>query len=353
MTFYKFLLIICLSFISCTDQNRQEDNFSPEMIKAVDLSFLPEAQSENAIYNYNSQLCDPLKLLKTKGCNYVRIRLWHNPTNEHSSFDEVKSLCKRVREAKMGVWLTVHYSDTWADPGHQSTPSAWSGLSFQELKIQVTHYTTQIMRELRPDIIQIGNEINSGFLHPHGHLMQNEIQCIELLQTAIHVVNQERRATKVMIHYAGLNGSSWFFNKMQTLNYDFIGISYYPIWHGQSLDLLNETITNLGNTFQRPVIIAETSYPFTLGWNDWTNNVVGLPEHLIPGFPASPQGQKDYLLTIKNIVANNSHASGFAYWGAEWIAFRGPQATNGSSWENQTFWDFQGNALPILDIFQN
>lgn len=339
--------------MSCYDEDRQNNILSTEIIKAVDLSFLPEAQSENAIYLNSNELIDPLKLLKSKGCNYIRVRLWHNPVTIHSSFDEVKSLCKRIRDAQMGVWLTVHYSDTWADPGHQQTPAAWSSLTFENLKIEVTNYTSQIIRELKPDIIQIGNEINTGFLHPFGHLINNEAQCIELLKTAINVVNNERRATKVMIHYAGLTGSSWFFDKMQSLNYDFIGISYYPIWHGQSLEFLNQTITNLGQTHQRPVIIAETSYPFTLGWNDWTNNVVGLDEHLIPGFPATPEGQKDFMLAIKDMVSINQFAIGFAYWGAEWIAFRGPQATNGSSWENQAFWDFQGNTLPVIDIFEN
>jgi arabinogalactan endo-1,4-beta-galactosidase len=352
---YKFLFISALLFqcLGCINVEMAQDSSVPTFIKGADLSFVPEALSANVIYKYNNELCDPIKLLKQKGGNYIRVRLWHSPTNSHSSFEEVRELSKRIRAAEMNLWLTVHYSDTWADPGHQQIPQAWANLSFQQLKIEMANYTRQIMREIKPDIIQIGNEINSGFLHPHGHLIQQEAQCLDLIKTAITVVNNERRATKVMLHFAGIDGANWFFNKMTGLNFDLIGLSYYPIWHGQNLNLLNQTITQLGQQHQKPVILAETSYPFTLGWNDWTNNVVGLNEHLIPAYPATPQGQKDYMLALKNLISSNIHAKGFCYWGGEWTAFRGPQATNGSSWENQAFWDFSNNALPILDVYED
>jgi len=348
-----YTTIILLQCLACTTIESSQDAATSPMIKGVDLSFFPEAKSVNATYLYNNEPCDPIKLLKQKGCNHVRVRLWHSPSTIHSNFDEVKTLCKSIRAAKMQVWLTVHYSDNWADPSHQQLPQSWSNLNFQQLKIEMANYTKQIMNELKPDIIQIGNEINNGFLHPHGHLIQNENQCLELLKIAINTINNERRATKIMLHFAGLDGANWFFNKMVGLNYDLIGLSYYPIWHGHDLNLLNQTITQLGQQHQKPVILAEISYPFSLGWNDCTNNIVGLKEHLNPNFPATPQGQKDFMMTIKNLISSNSHAKGFCYWGAEWTAFRGSQATNGSSWENQTFWDFNNNALPILDIYED
>ena len=155
-----------------------------------------------------------------------------------------------------------------------------------------------------------------------------------------------------MIHYAGIgSGATWFFNKMSSINYDYIGLSYYPVWHGKNLSDLNTTITTLGQTHNKKVIIAETAYPFTLNWNDWTNNIVGQNDQLIPTYPASNDGQKNFILAIKNLVKQNSKGLGFCYWGAEWIAFRGPTATNGSSWENQALWDFNNNALPVMDAF--
>ena len=99
------------------------------------------------------------------------------------------------------------------------------------------------------------------------------------------------------------------------------------------------------------MIIAETAYPFTLGYNDYTNNILGLANQLVPTYPATNQGQMEFLLAIKNLVKQNSRGLGFCYWGAEWVAFRGPTATNGSSWENQALWDFNNNALPVMDAF--
>jgi arabinogalactan endo-1,4-beta-galactosidase len=252
----------------------------------------------------------------------------------------------------MKVWLTVHYSDTWADPGSQTPPSDWTSLSFANLKTAVSNYTTLLMTEIQPDIIQIGNEINSGFLWPQGHLINNESQCLQLISAASTAIRSQSATTKIMIHYAGIgSGATWFFNKMSSINYDYIGLSYYPVWHGKILSDVNATITSLGETHNKKVIIAETAYPFTLGYNDYTNNILGLANQLVPTYPATNQGQKEFLLAIKNLVKQNSRGLGFCYWGAEWVAFRGPTATNGSSWENQALWDFNNNALPVMDAF--
>jgi arabinogalactan endo-1,4-beta-galactosidase len=155
-----------------------------------------------------------------------------------------------------------------------------------------------------------------------------------------------------MIHYAGIgNGASWFFNKMSALDYDYIGLSYYPIWHGKSLSDVTSTINSLSQTHDKKVLIAETAYPFTLGWNDWTNNIVGLDNQLIPTYSATADGQKKYLLAIKSLLKQTTNGIGFCYWGSEWVAFRGTESTNGSSWENQALWDFNNNALPVMDAF--
>lgn len=99
------------------------------------------------------------------------------------------------------------------------------------------------------------------------------------------------------------------------------------------------------------MLIAETSYPFTLGWNDWTNNIIGLTNQLHPNYPATPEGQRDFLQKIKTTVQNTPSGLGFCYWGTEWIAFRGSQATNGSSYENQALWDFNNKLVPAASVF--
>ncbi len=337
--------------VSCSKE--EETTKTLTFIKAADMSYLPLIESEGTVF-YNNQLVaeDALQTLKKSGCNTIRIRLWHSPSDHHSGFNEVKLLAQRVKSLGMKVWLTVHYSDTWADPGQQSKPSAWNNLSFNQLKSQFEQYTQQIVTQIHPDIIQIGNEINNGFVFPEGNLTNNESQFLSLLASASNVIRAQSPSTKIMLHYAGIQGASWFFSKTAAIDYDYIGLSYYPVWHGTDLNLLQQTLTSLGQTYSKKVLIAETSYPFTLGWNDWTNNVLGQTNQLHPNYPATLDGQKNFLEQIKATIQQTPNGVGFCYWGAEWIAFRGTQASNGSSWENQALWDFNHKSVPAMTIFK-
>lgn len=349
----KYVLgLLVLVLYSCSsnheDQNKNDAN---TLIKAADMSFLPLIESENGVFKYNNTIQDPLLTLKNSGCNTIRLRLWHTPSDEHSGIAEVKSLSLRCRQLGLKIWLTVHYSDTWADPSNQTKPASWQNMNFGSLKNAVSAYTSQIMDEINPDIIQIGNETNDGMLWPEGKISSNETQFLDLVSTAVSIVRQKSNTTKIMLHYAGLSGANYFFNKVTTIDYDYIGLSYYPIWHGQNLDTLQNTINQLGQTYAKKVLIAETAYPFTLNYNDFTNNIVGLQNQLISTFPATEIGQKEYFTAIHNLIKQNAFGLGYCYWGAEWIAFRGPTAVNGSSWENQALWDFNSNALPALSVF--
>jgi arabinogalactan endo-1,4-beta-galactosidase len=110
-------------------------------------------------------------------------------------------------------------------------------------------------------------------------------------------------------------------------------------------------MNSLGQLYSKKVLIAETAYPFTFGYNDYTNNIIGLPSQILPAYPATESGQSGFLSAIKNTVKQSSYGIGFCYWGSEWVAFRGPTSTNGSPWENQALWDFNNNALPVMDAF--
>ncbi|AWI25339.1 glycoside hydrolase family 53 protein [Flavobacterium pallidum] len=348
-----FLFLIIAVFSSCSGDDKKTGGnpVTEEFIRAADLSTLPEAESAGAAYKNNLQTEDAITTLKNAGCNTIRIRLWKDPATSHSGLAEVKALATRVKNAGMKVWLTVHYSDTWADPGNQTTPTAWQALSFADLKNAISAYTSTILSEIHPDIFQIGNETNDGFLWPKGKITTNEAQYLQLVTAASATIRSEAPGTKIMLHFAGMTGSDWFFNKVAAIDYDYIGLSYYPVWHGKSLTDVKNTIESLGTTYNKKVIIAETAYPFTLQWADWTNNIVGLENQLIPGFPATSAGQKDFLNALKSSVKSTSKGFGFAYWGGEWLSFRGPEATNGSTFENQALWDFNHNALPVMAVF--
>lgn len=345
-----FFLLLTITIFSCSS-NSSSEPVADEFIRGADMSYLPLIESEGTIYKHNNTAEDAITTLKNAGCNAIRIRLWKNPADVHSGLTEVKTLAQRVRAAGLKVWLTVHYSDTWADPGSQTKPVTWQSMDFNTLKISVTDYTNQIMTEINPDIIQIGNETNDGMLWPEGKLSTNESQYLQLVSAATTAVRSNSTTTKIMLHHAGITGSDWFFSKVAGMDYDYIGLSYYPIYHGTSLVTLQNTMNTLGQLYDKKVIIAETAYPFTFGYNDYTNNIVGLSSQIIPAYPATNDGQKQYLSAIKNTVKQSTHGFGFCYWGSEWVAFRGPTATNGSPWENQALWDFTNNSLPVMDAF--
>lgn len=360
----KYILIIALLIVtaiqfSCSGDDAKDVPKVDEpvsegaFIRAADISYLPEMETAGTKFYSNGKVQDMITTLKNAGCNTIRIRLWKNPSNGHSGLTEVKNLAQRVKQAGLNVWLTVHYSDTWADPGVQTIPEEWKNLSFTDLKTAVSTYTSKIIDEINPDIIQIGNEINSGLLWPQGNLISNEQQCIALLSAASAAVRTKAPNAKIMIHYAGVNGSDtdWFFNKMKSIDYDYIGLSYYPVWHGKDLATVKSTIDALGKKYSKKVLIAETAYPFTLASNDWTNNIVGLENQLVPGYPATPAGQRTFVLAIKNLVKSSEYGQGFAYWGGEWVAFKGKQAASGSTFENQAFYSFDNNALSVLQAF--
>ncbi|WP_235924307.1 glycoside hydrolase family 53 protein [Flavobacterium lotistagni] len=358
--FFSFNILASMLLCSCAENEVSTPAASAKMtrpilvkslIKSADVSYLPLIESEGTIYKNNNQPQDALLTLKRAGCNTIRIRLWKNPSDGHSGLAEVKTLALRARAMGFKIWLSVHYSDTWADPGSQTKPQEWANLNFEQLKAAVASYTTTVMSEIRPEIYQVGNETNDGFLFPQGKLSVNEGQYLQLVQSAVTVIRAQSSTTKIMLHYAGVSGASWYFNKVQNIDYDYIGLSYYPVWHGQDMNLLATTINSLSQTYQKKILIAETAYPFTLGWNDWTNNIVGLSNQLVPAYAATPTGQKNFMIAIRNLLLNSTNGIGFSYWGSEWVAFRGPQATNGSTFENQALWDFNLNALPVMDAF--
>jgi arabinogalactan endo-1,4-beta-galactosidase len=322
----------------------------PSYLKACDLSFLPEMRLDGVAFkNTEGQLEDPLETLKKQGMNAVRLRLW-NGQNGLNTLENVKTYSDEIKSKGLLTWITVHYSDTWADPGSQTKPASWSNASFEVLKDSIYEFTYKAVLKLKPDYIQIGNEINSGLLWPEGH-SNNSFQMRALLAEGIRACRNASPATKIIIHYAGYQYASIFYAGLQNLNYDIIALSYYPIWHGKDMKDLENKMIDLKETYKKEVIIAETSYPFTFDWADWTNNIIGGNNQIVPTIPATADGQKVFLTTLNNHI-KQAEGFGWCYWGAEWVASKGDQASNGSSWENQALWDFDFKALPAVTTFK-
>jgi arabinogalactan endo-1,4-beta-galactosidase len=201
-----------------------------------------------------------------------------------------------------------------------------------------------------PEYIQIGNEVNQGMLWNFGKLSNfndtnwNYFKAIQ--EAAIAKIKTLSPSTKIILHYAGLQGAYGYYTKAQQMQipFDLLGISYYPWWHGDLTDLKN-CIAQL-NQFSKPIILAETAYPFTLNWNDWTNNIVGTSNQLLPSLPASALGQSNFIDSLWKIMnpTNQNQTYGICYWAPEYVAYKGAQDTSASPWENLCLFDFQNNA---------
>lgn len=323
---------------------------------AADLSFYPQITADNFVFkNAAGEEVELMQFLKDKGINLVRARLWHSPEDEHSSLTEALALAQEVKIAGMNFYLDFHYSDTWADPGNQAIPSAWADLSFEELETALYDYTKDVLEQFEsqgtlPVMVQLGNETNTGFLESKGRMEGDNTNFKRLMGKALEAVRDVSPEIQTMIHYAGNSGATNYFTSLTDLDFDVIGISYYSRWHTQSLSVLSSELNALAR-LNKNVFIAETAYPFTHGWNDWTNNIWGLDEHLIDGYPASAAGQANYLRDLNAIISTlyQNRGVGISYWAPDWVASKGEMASDGSPWENMCLFDFDGKALVGLD----
>lgn len=326
--------------------------------RGADLSFLPEIEQAGTKFYEGSTQIDAVTFIKSKGVNLVRLRLWHNTTTGHSNYSEIEIFAQRLKTAGISWWLNIHYSDTWADPANQTVPAAWQAATFSVLADSVYNYTFNVLNNLKaknilPAIVQIGNETNSGMLWDKGKVGgsfdANWPNYATLVKKGAAAVKAVDPAVKVMLHFAGTISADWFFNniKNQGVNYDIMGLSYYSFWHNRNLTELQTDLNTLAATFTKDIFIAETAYPFTTGWNDFTNNVIGSSAPLLGGYEATPAGQLKFLTDLRTVINKvpNNKGIGFCYWSPEWTAYRGATATNGSAWENLALFDFGNKAL--------
>ncbi len=339
------------------------------VIRGADLSALPAVEERGGMFREFGVRRDALSLFADHGVNFVRLRLWHTPPDGTCTLERTLQLAERAKAAGSRVLLDIHYSDTWADPGAQTPPAAWVGLTHGELADSVYRYTLDVMRAFRmrgvlPDIVQLGNEITCGMLWNDGRVCDGFdtptqwAKLADLLQCGIRGVRDSLQGgdtVKIMIHVdrGGDNaGSRWFFDHLFQLgvNADILGLSYYPWWHG-SLDNLRENLHDLALRYGKDIVVVETAYPWTLDWCDATGNVVGDSSQLHPGYPATPEGQRrfvrDLLATVQSVP--NGKGVGMFYWAPEWIT----APTGGSPWENLAMFDCAGNVQPSVCAFDS
>ena len=361
---------------------------SSEYIRGFDASALYALERNGAIfYDSDNSEKDMLTILKNHGVNWIRLRVWNNPysqaagTADNTGFCDIKKakeISVRAKALGMKVLIDFHYSDTWADPAKQNLPAAWDkyandAIALAEAVYDFTKKSLTILKEAgaTPDMVQIGNEIDSGmFLKKSdgttGAFSKSDLPTF--LAKASKAVKDVDSNIKVMIHTTSKNPGNNAKDVLGSITYDVIGLSYYPFYDHGNIETLATTIQSLKSTYGKEVVIAETSFAWTVDWvegkNDDTSNTLwydGLKialeslsnyfngyEYESGNYCIEPtiQNQAEAIRTIMEVSAN-AGAQGIFYWGGEWVS----TTSIGSSWENQALFDLDGKVLPSIDVF--
>ncbi|KAG9230864.1 family 53 glycosyl hydrolase [Amylocarpus encephaloides] len=297
-------------------------------------------------------------ILKSSGVNTVRQRIWVNPSDGNYNLAYNIALAKRAKAAGLSVYLDLHYSDTWADPAHQTPPRGWPS-NIDDLAWQVYNYTLGISNDfqaagIQPTIISIGNEITAGMLWPLGKTA-TPANLARLLHSASAGVKSSSLSPqpKIMIHTDnGWNWStqSWFYKlilaqgSLLNTDFDIIGLSYYPFYNAAAtLSSLRASLNNVASTFSKQIVIAETDWPVSC-----PSPRYGFPSDT-SGIAKSVAGQTSWMKTVAAAVAAvpNSMGVGLFYWEPGFLGNGGL----GSSCADNLMVESNGAARSSLAVF--
>lgn len=356
------------------------ENLSTDFIKGADVSIMPELERNGTKFYDNGIEQDGLTILKNHGVNWIRVRIWNNPYVVGpegvggGNTDETKAIemAKRAKALGMKVLVDFHYSDFWVDPGQQKKPDAWKNDSGDKLVDDVYAYTAKVMQDFNaqgvtPDMVQVGNELNNGMLWPEAQLTEDNPNgykfLAKLLNAGLQAVhdNDKDNKVKTMIHLAGVDVNLYhtFFDNLIVKNkvndFDIIGMSFYPFWHG-TMDDLKNTMNDVSAKYNKDVIAVETAFGYTLEDADFEKNNFGTNEEKVGGYKATVQGQatglRDVMATVASV--NDNRGLGIFYWAPDWVINEkvGWKSNGGGNgWDNLTLFDTKGNALESMDTF--
>jgi arabinogalactan endo-1,4-beta-galactosidase len=311
----------------------------------ADLSFLKSAEDRGFAFRENNTAVPGLQIFRDHGYNWIRLRLFHTPTELPNSLSYTIALAQKARSLGFKFLLDYHYSDTWADPGKQFIPKAWNGFTHKQLVNAVFEYTRETMTAFRkagvsPDMVQIGNEVINGMLWPDGKLPENWDNFAELTRAGINGVyagcdTLDRPDIMIHIDQGGNQPrTKYFFDKLLTygIKFDYIGQSYYPWWHGTLLDLRANMIF-MAEQYKKPVMLVEVAYCSSP--TEYRNKKAPFPE--------TPEGQREFLDEVNRVVlATPGNLGAGVFW---WE----PATMGGRS--TRDYFDESGNVLPVITVF--
>ncbi len=373
------------------------DGISDDFYRGMDVSAVLALENSGVkYYNFDGEEQDVFMTLAQAGVNYIRLRVWNDPYDENGNgygggnndVATAITLGQRATQYGMKVCIDFHYSDFWADPKKQFVPKAWEGMDIDEKSDALYDFTleslTQIL-EAGVDVgmVQVGNEINNGMCG------ETDVANVRKLLISGSKAVREAAANSgkdilVAVHYTNIDDMK----KLDTLltglqvreiDYDIVGLSFYPYWHGTMEDLKN-AITHVREAYGKKVYVAENAYCYTSEDGDGASNSVEGTDDLAEGYSASVQGQANEVRDVC-AAASEAGAEGIFYWEGTWIPVGPADADNsaiwekygsgwassyaggydpkdagqyygGSSWDNQAMFDFTGHPLASLNVFK-
>lgn len=372
-------------------------DISDDFYRGMDASAVLALENSGVkYYNFDGEEQDVFMTLAQAGVNYIRLRVWNDPYDENGNGygggnnDVATAIALGQRATKYGmkVCIDFHYSDFWADPKKQFVPKAWEGMDIEEKSDALYNFTLESLTQLLDagvdvGMVQIGNEINNGMSG------ETDVANVRKLLTAGSKAVREAAANSgkeilVAVHYTNIDDMK----KLDTLltglqvkeiDYDIVGLSFYPYWHGTIEDLKN-AIIHIRDTYGKKVYVAENAYCYTAEDGDGSANSVEGTDDLAEGYSASVQGQANEVRDVC-AAASEAGAEGVFYWEGTWIPVGPADADNsnlwekygsgwassyasgydpkdagqyygGCSWDNQAMFDFTGHPLASLNVFK-
>ena len=372
-------------------------DISDDFYRGMDASAVLALENSGVkYYNFDGEEQDVFMTLAQAGVNYIRLRVWNDPYDENGNgygggnndVATAITLGQRATKYGMKVCIDFHYSDFWADPKKQFVPKAWEGMDIEEKSDALYNFTLESLTQLLDagvdvGMVQIGNEINNGMSG------ETDVANVRKLLTAGSKAVREAAANSgkeilVAVHYTNIDDMK----KLDTLltglqvkeiDYDIVGLSFYPYWHGTIEDLKN-AIIHIRDTYGKKVYVAENAYCYTAEDGDGSANSVEGTDDLAEGYSASVQGQANVVRDVC-AAASESGAEGIFYWEGTWIPVGPADADNsdlwekygsgwassyasgydpkdagqyygGCSWDNQAMFDFTGHPLASLNVFK-
>ena len=373
------------------------EGISDDFIRGMDASAVLALENSGVkYYNFDGEEQDVFQTLSEAGVNYIRLRVWNDPYDENGNgygggnndLPTAIELGKRATKYGMKVCIDFHYSDFWADPKRQHAPKAWEGMDIDEKCDALYDYTkdslTQLLDEgVDVEMVQVGNEINNGMAGEY--YLPNVTQLLKSGTKAVReIADTYNKDIQVVIHYTNIESNGEIDSLASNLqnndvDYDIMGLSYYPFWDG-SFDNMQRISRYIQKTYNKKVMIAETSYCYTSEDGDGSGNSLVGTDDIVKGYPATVQSQATMVRDVC-AAANEAELEGVFYWEGTWIPVGSATADNspiwekygsgwassyasdydpddaglyygGCSWDNQAMFDFTGHPLPSLNVFK-